>query len=198
MIRHPAIVVLAADQPGMPTGAAREPAPAAGFERALGLTIGHAIETGWPVAVVVTPGLVPLVSAWIATRDLVVLSEDEAARGLGQAIAAGVSAMADADGWLVLPGGMSRVQPTSMLAVGRALAESPVAYAQYGGRQGHPIGFASELFSELIALTGEGGARRLLARYPASGVEVDDPAVLADEGPAEGDAAPAPSAAGAS
>jgi molybdenum cofactor cytidylyltransferase len=42
------------------------------------------------------------------------------------------------------------------------------------------VAFAGELFSELIRLSGEGGARRLLARYPAKGVEVDDPGVLQD------------------
>lgn len=188
MSGRPAIVVLANGPQRVDGGSAP------GLDALLGATIGHAIETRWQVAVVVTPALAPLVSAWIATRDLVVLSDTEAARGLGPAIAAGVAAMADADGWLVLPGDMSQVRPASMLAVGHALADSPVAYAQYRGRQGHPVGYAAELFSELIALSGDDSVRRLLARYPASGVELDDPGVLA---PAGRDGEPAPLAAGA-
>ena len=63
-------------------------------------------------------------------------------------------------------------------AVGRALAAHPAAYAQHQGRPGHPLGFAPELYSELMALDGDAGVRRLLARYPAAAVEVDDPGVL--------------------
>jgi molybdenum cofactor cytidylyltransferase len=36
------------------------------------------------------------------------------------------------------------------------------------------------LFSELVNLRGEEGTRRLLARYPAAAVDVDDPGVLVD------------------
>ena len=55
-----------------------------------------------------------------------------------------------------------------------------MAYAQYQGRRGHPVGFAAELYSELMMLSGDEGARRIVARYPAIGVDVDDPGVLLD------------------
>ena len=51
---------------------------------------------------------------------------------------------------------------------------------QHRGRRGHPVGFAAELFSELVMLKGDEGARRLLARYPTAAVELDDPGVLLD------------------
>jgi molybdenum cofactor cytidylyltransferase len=53
-------------------------------------------------------------------------------------------------------------------------------YAQHRGRRGHPVGFSPELYSELVQLSGDEGARRLVARYPSHGVELDDPGVLAD------------------
>jgi molybdenum cofactor cytidylyltransferase len=177
---RPSIVVLAAGQ-GRRLGAdLHKLVQPLGEGTVLGTTIQRAIATGWPVVVVTTAALVPLAAPSIATRDLVVLPETEAARGMGHSIAAGVAAHAGARGWLVLPGDMPLVQPASMLAVGRVLAEQPAAYAQYRGRRGHPVGFAAELFSELINLSGEDGARRLLARYPATPVEVDDPGVLID------------------
>ena len=83
-------------------------------------------------------------------------------------------------GWLVLPGDMPLVQPATIQAVARQLAHHPVVYAQYKGRRGHPVGFAAELYSELVTLTGDEGARRLVARYPASGSRVEDPGVLID------------------
>jgi molybdenum cofactor cytidylyltransferase len=42
------------------------------------------------------------------------------------------------------------------------------------------VAFAAELYSELIQLRGDDGPRRLMARYPAFGQEVDDAAVLMD------------------
>jgi molybdenum cofactor cytidylyltransferase len=42
------------------------------------------------------------------------------------------------------------------------------------------VGFAAELYSELILLRGDEGVRRVMARYPAQGVELDDPGVLLD------------------
>ena len=53
-------------------------------------------------------------------------------------------------------------------------------FAQHQGRRGHPVGFSAELFSDLVQLTGDEGARRLIARYPSRGVEVADPGVLID------------------
>ena len=56
-----------------------------------------------------------------------------------------------------------------------ALEHHAVAYAQHHGRRGHPVGFSAELYSELMMLSGDEGARRLVARYPAIGVEVGRP-----------------------
>ncbi|MDE2093473.1 MAG: nucleotidyltransferase family protein, partial [Burkholderiales bacterium] len=43
-----------------------------------------------------------------------------------------------------------------------------------------PVGFSAELYSELVTLSGDEGARRLIARYPALGLEVDDPGAVLD------------------
>ncbi|MBK8104285.1 MAG: nucleotidyltransferase family protein [Betaproteobacteria bacterium] len=146
----------------------------------LGTTVRHAVETQLPVVVVTTAALAPLVARQLARRDIVVLPEDEAVNGMGHSIAAGVAERSGATGWLVLPGDMPLVRPASLLAVASALEQFPVAYAQHRGRRGHPVGFAAELYSELILLRGDEGARRVVARYPAQGVELDDPGVLLD------------------
>ena len=99
---------------------------------------------------------------------------------MGDSIAAGVSQHASATGWLVLPADMPLVKPASLRAVADALDQQPIAFAQHRGRRGHPVGFAAELFFELVMLKGDEGARRLLARYPTAAVELDDPGVLFD------------------
>lgn len=152
----------------------------------LGTTIRHAIETQLPVVVVTTAALAPLVSSLLATRDVIVLSAGEAARGMGYSIAAGVAERSGSAGWIVLPGDMPLVRPGTLLAIATALEQHPVVYAQHRGRRGHPVGFSAELYSELMQLDGDDGARRVVARYPAHGEELDDPGVLMDvDTPAE-------------
>lgn len=144
----------------------------------LATTVRHAAQSQLPVVVVTTAALAPGVAGLLPRRDIVVLDDAEAARGLGASIAAGVAQCSGAPGWLMLPGDMPLVRPATLLAVAAALEQHPVAYAQYRGRRGHPVAFAAELFSELILLSGDEGARRVAARYPAHGQEVDDPGVL--------------------
>ncbi|MGL6044682.1 MAG: nucleotidyltransferase family protein, partial [Sandaracinobacteroides sp.] len=49
-----------------------------------------------------------------------------------------------------------------------------------GGRRGNPVGFARSLWPELMAVSGDRGARGLLERLGAVEVKVDDPGILRD------------------
>jgi len=142
------------------------------------------IASQLPVVVVTTEALADVARRTIAARDVVLVPEvgsaGQTALGMGYSIAAGVSARPDAPGWLILPGDMPRVQPATLQRVARELATHAVVYAQYKGRRGHPVGFSGELYSELVALSGDEGARRVIARYPAFALNVDDPGVLVD------------------
>jgi len=155
-----------------------------GHSTVLAQTLACAIASHLRTVVVTTAAFVDVARSSVAARDVVVLaavgSEGGAPLGMGTSIAAGVAASPDSSGWLVLPGDMPLLQPETLLAVARALDHHPVAYAQHGGRRGHPVGFAAELYPELTALSGDEGARRIIARYPAFAVERDDPGILAD------------------
>lgn len=178
---RPCVVVLAAGQGGRFAGDRRKLTRTLGGASVLATTLGNAIASGLPVVVVTTVALVPLALQHVAARDVVELPDvTEPGHGIGRAIAAGVAARADAPGWLVLPGDMPLVQPDTLAAVAAALDEHPVTYAQHQGRRGHPVGFAAELYSELVVLRGDDGARRLVARYPSFGVDVEDPGTLLD------------------
>ena len=181
MIRfRPTIVVLAAGSGRRFGGALHKLLQPFDGSIVLGCTVRHAVETQLPVVVVTTAALAPEVAGQLATRDIVVLGADESAGGMGRSLAAGVAERSGAPGWLILPGDMPLVRPGSLLAVASALEQYPVAYAQHRGRRGHPVGFAAELYSELMVLSGDEGARRVVARYPAQAVELDDPGVLLD------------------
>lgn len=182
---RPVIIVLAAGRGQRFLGEGHKLQQALGAETLLARTINHAIATGLRVVVVASEALLPLVRDLMAARDVITLSDIDASGrpqpvGMGHSIAAGVAATGDADGWLVLPGDMPLLQPSTMLAVAQALSQYPLAFGQYRGQRGHPVGFGAELYSELVRLTGDEGARRLLARYPSQGIEVDDPGVLID------------------
>lgn len=146
----------------------------------LGCTLRNAVQSQLPVLLVTTRSLAAGAALHVARRDMLVLADDEAARGMGHSIAAGVAERSGAPGWLVLPADMPLVQPGTMLAVAQALENHAVVYAQHQGRRGHPVGFSAELYSELVRLSGDEGARRIVARYPAFGQEVADAGVLVD------------------
>lgn len=180
----PVVVVLAAGRGSRFRGPAHKLAQPLGATSVLDTTMRHALASQLPMVVVTTAGMVGIAQRIVATRDIVVLPEVGTSGteplGMGYSIACGVSARPNAAGWLILPGDMPMVLPSTLQAVARELAHHPVAYAQHRGQRGHPVGFSAELYSELVALVGDEGARRLVARYPAHGVEVDDPGVLVD------------------
>ncbi|MBK6852507.1 MAG: nucleotidyltransferase family protein [Burkholderiales bacterium] len=178
------VIVLAAGRGSRFGGTTHKLAQPFGSANVLAATIANALGSGLPTVVVTTSALVPTVQAVVAAKDIVLLppvgSASREPLGMGYSIAAGVTARSQASGWLVLPGDMPLIRPETLHAVARALEVHPVAYSQYRGRRGHPVGFAAELYSDLAQLTGDEGARRLVARYPAHAVEVDDPGILFD------------------
>ena len=169
--RRPVVVVLAAGRGSRFASSTHKLLQPLGSTTVLGQTLGHVLASGLPLVVVTTPPLAAEASRTVASRDVVVIPETQAALGMGRSLATGVAARSDGAGWLILPADMPLVQPSTLDAVAAALAHHPVAFAQHLGRRGHPVGFAAELYSELRLLTGDEGARRLLARYPASAVD---------------------------
>ena len=178
MDAQPALIVLGAGCGSRFIGTEHKLLQDLGDSTVLGTTLRHAISSQLSVVVVTTAPLADEARRYVAARDVIVLPQAGAtggpALGMGYSICAGVSARPDASGWLILPADMPLVLPTTVKRVARELAHYPVAYAQYKGRRGHPVGFSAELYSELIELSGDEGARRLIARYPAFGVNVDD------------------------
>ena len=180
----PMVVVLAAGRGSRFRGLDHKLAQALGASSVLAMTLRQVLASRLPMVVVTTAALAQIAAGTVATRDIVVLPDvgtpGPEPLGMGYSIACGVGARPNATGWLILPGDMPMVLPSTLQAVARELNEHAVVYAQHRGRRGHPVGFAAELYSELVALSGDEGARRLVGRYPAYGVEVDDPGVLID------------------
>ena len=125
----------------------------------------------------------PMLEHTLVSTGARVIPCDRAAEGMGASLACGVAAAADADGWIVALADMPWIAPTSIAAVADALRDgAEIAAAHFEGKRGHPVGFAKKYGPLLASLTGDAGARSVIAarQWALQLVEVDDPGVLRD------------------
>ena len=86
------------------------------------------------------------------------------AQGLGASLRAGIASLPeDTQGAFVFLGDMPRVPHAVLGLLAQALADGASAAAPvFDGRRGNPVLLGAELFPELLAVTGDEGARRVL------------------------------------
>lgn len=187
MNHQPTLIILAEPTlsgAGGPDADGQTPAngQALGLFSVMDSTVRRGLASGLPMVVVAPPDMARQARLLLPGNDVVDLPDMPSSRSradrLARAVAAGVEASANAPGWLLLPADMPMLQVDTLRAVANAVALYTVVFPQYRHRRGHPVGFSAELFSELIRLDSERDLARLTARYPAMGVDVDDPGVL--------------------
>jgi molybdenum cofactor cytidylyltransferase len=100
--------------------------------------------------------------------------------GMGDSIACGVAATAQAYGWLVLPADLPLIQAPTLLHVAQALQTQTVVVPTWQGERGHPVGFAGSCRDALLALTGDHGARAVVQLYGAHLLAVNDAGCVHD------------------
>jgi molybdenum cofactor cytidylyltransferase len=84
-------------------------------------------------------------------------------------------------GWVIALADMPFVQAESIAAIVRALDEGGgIVVPTYQGKRGNPVGFSCHYLPQLLALSGDQGARDLLKIYPVTEVAVDDVGILRD------------------
>jgi len=143
---------------------------------------GQLLQAGVPVIAVLRPEDAELAEL-LAAAGCEVVNAAAAQFGMGHSLAAGVAASPDAAGWLVALADMPRLQVASHRAVLAALhAGASLARSEHAGQAGHPVGFAARWREQLLALSGDAGARQLVQAGAAELVRcpVDDPGVLFD------------------
>jgi molybdenum cofactor cytidylyltransferase len=117
----------------------------------------------------------------LATEGCTTFENAQADEGQGTSIACGVAATGPVAGWVIALADMPAIATATVLAVAECLRSGAVTVAPaYRGQRGHPVGFAAALRQELLALSGDTGAREVLVRHPPRLIEVDDPGVLYD------------------
>jgi molybdenum cofactor cytidylyltransferase len=107
----------------------------------------------------------------------------EAAQGMGASLAHGVGHARGADGWVIALADMPRIAPATIGKIAAALEGGAlIAAPAVKGERGHPVGFGTPLRDELLALTGDRGARAVMERHREAVklIECDDPGILLD------------------
>lgn len=157
----------------------------------------HPLADGTPMAVaaarklraacprtlaVVRPGGEAL-SALLKAEGCEVVISEASIQGMGHSLADGIRAAPDAPGWLIALADMPFIAPATCRAVADALIRgASIALPTYEGKRGHPVGFDRGWYADLTALTGDAGARTILAahREQIQSIPLDDPGIFRD------------------
>ncbi len=121
------------------------------------------------------------VRAALAGLEACFVTAPDWAAGMGHSLAAGAAAAPpDWAGALILLGDMPLVPPDTLRTLAGAITgPEAVAAPVHQGRRGNPVGLGRGWFARLAALTGDRGARALLADAVVTEVPAG-PGVLAD------------------
>jgi molybdenum cofactor cytidylyltransferase len=109
--------------------------------------------------------------------DLEVVLASDAAEGMGASLRAGVARLSsDVDGVFVLLGDMPRIPAGLAQDLAQALVPGVDAVApRFEGRRGHPVLFGKACFPALRNLSGDVGAREVLASMGERLAMIDSP-----------------------
>ena len=129
------------------------------------------------VIVVAKPGLDA--GEWAGEPPVDVLRIESEA--LSQSLKAGIAAAEEVDGAFVFLGDMPRVPHDEAARLAAIIGGNIAALPRHQGRPGHPALLSARLLPEIMMLTGDEGAGRLLrSREDVVYDEIGDPAILLD------------------
>lgn len=149
----------------------------------LAQTLRVGLETELPMVLVAPPEAAAFARATLPGNAIVELLDGPNTHlskqdVLARAVATAVLASPHAPGWLIWPGDMCDLMPHTLKEIAAGVGRYPMVFPQYRQQRGHPVGLSSEFFSELIRLESGRDLGRLMSRYPALGIDVEDPAIL--------------------
>ncbi len=103
-----------------------------------------------------------------------VIENDDWQEGMASSLRCGLQACADAEAVLVALGDQPGLEPD----VAKRLVDgfrrgAPLAVPVQGDRRGHPVLFSRSLFPSLLGLTGDVGAKEVVARHWSEAARID-------------------------
>ncbi len=135
---------------------------------------GAAIASGADPVVVVTGFEAAGIAQALGGLNLVIVHNPAFAEGLSTSLRTGLKALpADCDGALILLADMPEVELGDLHAlIGAFTARDAICVPAQQGKRGNPILWGAAHFAEMMTLTGDFGAKRLLARHEGHVIEV--------------------------
>jgi molybdenum cofactor cytidylyltransferase len=132
------------------------------------------------VIVVVRPGTVGVIEQ-LQSIDCRIVECPWADEGMAASLVHALSEAQDAEGWVIALADMPYVQPATITALAEAIRNgADIAVPTYRGQRGNPVAFSRKHLPELLRLTGDEGARRLLATLPVIEIATQDAGICMD------------------
>ena len=102
----------------------------------------------------------------LASRLTIIIATD-AAKGMSASLISGIEANKEADGWLIGLADMPFIK-SSVIAdsVQTLIAGADITLPIFNEQRGHPVGFASHFKSQLLTISGDKGAKQVIASSP--------------------------------
>jgi molybdenum cofactor cytidylyltransferase len=134
-----------------------------------------ALESGAVCPVIVVAGFeANRVADALHGLDVTIVNNQHFEQGLSTSLLAGLSALPpDCDGALILLGDMPLIEASDIATlIAAAKDRNAICIPVNNGEMGNPILWGAAYFAEMMRLTGDSGAKQLLAKHRDSIVEV--------------------------
>ncbi len=149
----------------------------------LQVVVERVCEVGLGEVVVVTGHQRAAIEEALRHHPVRLVHNPNFAEGMAASIRVGVEAAVGEQGYLFALGDMPQIAGKTMLKVAEALnSRETIAVPVCAGQRGHPVAIGSAHRDALLALTGDRGARPVLAKNAANVVEVpvEDEGIFVD------------------
>jgi molybdenum cofactor cytidylyltransferase len=101
--------------------------------------------------------------------------------GMAASLVCALSETDNAEGWVIALADMPYVQPSTIVALVEAIRNgADIAIPTYQGRRGNPVAFSRKHLPSLLRLTGDQGARNLIATLPVTELATGDAGIRID------------------
>ena len=111
-----------------------------------------------------------------------ILGFEHADQGMGATLAFAAQQIGDWDGCVVCLGDMPFIEASTYSLIAELVTVDSIVTPTFDSKMGNPVAFGKNLYTDLEALTGDSGGRRLTSMYPQAVRElrVSDPGILQD------------------
>lgn len=109
----------------------------------------------------------------ISNQDVQYIENEQWKTGIASSIVAGIGQMHQVDGYLILLGDMPFISSELInLIIDHGSSEN-IVIPEKKGRQGNPVFFGSKFRDELMVLSGDFGAKKVIHENPSSVVKIE-------------------------